>query len=121
MNTDRILMASTTMIVATDERGPGHANHIYRIYNAVPAVTEENNILQEIKFQKGPIQEHGVNGIQNEDLLAIVIDRLVGFQTSEFACPENELALDACILAYTYLQKRTAKRKARGVEGKSEK
>jgi hypothetical protein len=113
-------MMSETMIMACDERGPGHANHLYRIINTRPSA-KGDGILQEIKFQKGPIQENGVNGVQNEDLLSIVIDRLVGFQTSGFECEENERALDCCIEACAALQLRTAKRKARGVEGKSEK
>jgi hypothetical protein len=109
-------MTSETRIIACDERGPGHANHHYRIYGNV-----SGDCLQEIKFQKGPIQESGVNGIQNEDLLGVVIDRLIGFQTGDYECRENEVALHACIDACAALQLRTAKRKSRGVEGKSQK
>lgn len=113
---ERMLNVGTTAIAATDDRGPGHANHEYAIYNNNTA-----GLLQKIHFQKGPIQESGVNGVQNEDLLSIVIDRLIGFQTGDFPCEENEKALRHCIDACTWLQLRTAKRKARGVEGKSEK
>ena len=116
MVTERILMTTETCICACDERGPGHANHHYKIYN-----NKSGDLLQEIKFQFGPIQENGVNGIQNEDLLGIVIDRLIGFQTGDYECQENEVALHACIDACAALQLRTAKRKSRGVEGKSEK
>ena len=111
---ERILCEANTYVRVTDERGPGHANHCYQVMTA-------QKVLQGIVFQKGPIQESGVNGVQNEDLLMIVIDRLIGFQTGEFACDENEEALRHLIQAASVLQLRTAKRKARGVEGKSEK
>ncbi len=100
-------------VTAEDERGEGHANHIYEVRHV------NKGLLGEITFQKGPIQEVGMNGVQNEDLLAIIIDRLIGFQTGEFACEENEEALRLLIEAAGILQLRTAKRKARGVEGKN--
>ena len=112
----RLLLASHTNVEAMDDRGAGHANHIYIISEAA-----SGKVLQTVKFQKGPIQEEGVNGIQNEDLLCIVIDRLIGFQTGEFACEENEEALRLIIKATSILQLRTAKRKARGVKGTSQK
>lgn len=115
MSKERILCESETYVVARDERGPGHANHVYEVMRG------QNTVLSRIEFQKGPIQEGGVNGVQNEDLLMIVIDRLIGFQTGDFACDENEEALRHLIQAASILQLRTAKRKARGVEGKSEK
>jgi len=39
-----------------------------------------------ILFQNGPIGEVGVNGVTNEALLAIVADRLRGFQGGPTAC-----------------------------------
>lgn len=70
-----------------------------------------------IAFHSGPIDEKGVNGVTNEDLLHIVKTRLEYFQSSEFACEENELALFQINKALEQLNKRTAKRKERGVEG----
>lgn len=101
-------------VSAVDERGNGHANHHY-----ICERQDGEGQLLEIKFQNGAIQENGVNGVQNENLLCIVIDRLIGFQTGDFACPENEEALRKIIEAVTILQLRTAKRKARNVEGKN--
>lgn len=116
MSEERILCASTTYVKALDERGPGNASHKYQVY------CSDGSLLDSpITFQTGPIQEEGVNGVQNEDLLMIVIDRLIGFQTGDYACDENEEALRHLISAASILQLRTAKRKARGVEGKSEK
>ena len=49
--------------------------------------------LATVLFQDGPVAEVGVNGCHNEDLIAIVIDRLQHFQRGDFACRENALAL----------------------------
>jgi len=116
MNTERFLCVGETAVSAVDERGAGHANHEYRVY-----ANKDGAPLAEISFQNGPILENGVNGIQNEDLLMIVIDRLIGFQTGEFECAENAEALELLVSACAQLNLRTALRKARNVEGKSEK
>jgi len=72
-----------------------------------------------IRFQNGPIAEVGVNGVSNESLLAIVEDRLLGFQSGQFACRENAIALTKIQEAMMWLAKRTRDRMARGVEGRN--
>ena len=52
-----------------DEKGPGGAHHHYEI--KLP-----DGSLTPILFQKGGIVEVGINGVTQEALLAIVIDRL---------------------------------------------
>lgn len=74
-------------------------------------------VLCDIDFQEGPIGECGVNGISNEALLAIVEDRLRGFQSGPFARRENALALTKLQEAMMWLQKHTRDRVAKGVEG----
>lgn len=100
-------------VVAEDERGEAGANHFYRINWEAPNQAS----AQPLRFQQGPVGEAGVNGVTNEALLAIVIDRLQGFQTGQFACRENALALTKCEEALLWLEKRTAERMQRGVEG----
>jgi len=73
-----------------------------------------------VDFQDGPIQEVGVNGCQNEDLIAIVIDRLRYFQAGKFSCRENAIALTHLEDALHWLEHRTRERAKRGVEGKME-
>lgn len=73
--------------------------------------------IQEIHFQEGPIKEHGVNGIVNEDLIAMVICRLEHFNQSEFRCRENSMAITKLEEALLWLRKRTIGRENRGVEG----
>lgn len=69
-------------------------------------------------FQNGGIAEHGVNGVTQEALLAVVIDRLRSFQAGPFACRENAIALTKCEEALHWLHARTRDRMARGVEGR---
>lgn len=52
-----------------------------------------------------------------EALLAVVIDRLRGFQSGPYGCRENAVALTKIEEATMWLQKRTRDRMARGVEG----
>ena len=73
--------------------------------------------LAEIHFQEGAIKEHGVNGVCNEDLIAMVICRLEHFNQSEFKCRENAVAITKLEEALLWLRKRTMGREKRGVEG----
>lgn len=109
-----------TSVYAVDEKGAGGANHTYRVLkNTQELGAEETSILTTIEFQNGPIFENGVNGVQNEDLIAIVIDRLQGFQSGNFSCRENAIAITKLEEALLWLDKRTNDRIKRGVEGKS--
>lgn len=106
-----------TEVVVLDGPGAGGACHQYQV-NSVSVPDVAYAIVQ---FQKGGVKEAGVNGCFQEDLLAIVIDRLRSFQAGDFACRENAIALTKCEEALMWLQSRTAKRVARGVEGTSTK
>lgn len=100
-----------TRVLVCDDRGFGNANHKYKIQLV------DGKGLGEINFQNGAIKEHGRNGIHNEDLLAIVADRLAGFQGGDFACDSNQRALESVLDALKFLRIRTEVRKARNVEG----
>lgn len=117
-------------ITATDEPGPGGANHCYLLETVGAGAPLQMHTL--IQFQQGSIAEAGVNGWSNEALVAIVIDRLRGFQhlrkpdggfdtatRGDYASPDNALALNALEDALRHLQRRTRERIARGVEGTS--
>ena len=78
---------------------------------------ESLEVLTEIHFQEGPIKECGVNGVMNEDLIAMVITRLEHFQKTQFACRENALAITKLEEALLWLRKRTMAREKRNVEG----
>jgi hypothetical protein len=98
-------------ISVLDEPGAGGAHHHY----AVDVDGTENGL--DVRFQNGPIAEDGVNGITQEVLLAIVIDRLRCFQAGPYACKENAEALAHAEQSLDWLKSRTKARMARGVEG----
>jgi hypothetical protein len=127
-----------------DEPGQGGACHQYQIYwgdihrGPRPTIDELEKILASpndkkvsimpdggisirnsmlISFQNGPVKEAGVNGISQEALMAVVIDRLRSFQAGEYKCRENAIALTHFEEGLMWLQKRTRDRLARGVEG----
>jgi hypothetical protein len=103
-------------ITVLDEPGSGGACHIYEI-DQVGGAPESGGLKTVIRFQNGPIQESGVNGISGEALMAVQIDRLRSFQEGPYKCRENALALTALEESLMWLQSRTRKRMARGVEG----
>lgn len=106
-------MDEALKILVLDEPGPGNACHRYSIGLANAADP------MEINFQKGAVAEAGPNGISCESLLAVVIDRLEGFQSGPYPCEENRIALDHCQRAIRTLHKRTIERAARNVEGQT--
>lgn len=107
-----------TTVLAIDNPSHGNANHEYQILPVVPPQDgEDQRVLGRVNFQKGPIKEFGVNGVMNEDLIAIVIDRMRGFQGGSYACRDNALALTKLEEALMWLRNRTNEREARGVEG----
>lgn len=89
-------------------------------YEYIKSINKEHepiSPLAKIHFQEGAIKEHGVNGVCNEDLIAMVIRRLQGFQDSEFKCRENSVAITKLEESLMWLRKRTMDREARNVEG----
>ena len=103
-----------TQVVASDEK-EFNANHFYRVETTSKNVPVA--IVGQVQFQKGSIKEHGVNGVMNEDLIAMVIDRLQSFQESDYRCRENAVAITKLEEALMWLRKRTEDRERRNVEG----
>lgn len=126
--TDHIISdADTLKITVTDEPGSGGANHRYEITGLDTDTNASSTDAQGYKtsfskqvilFQNGTIPDKGVNGVTQEALIAICIDRLRSFQSGPFACKENACALTHLEEAMHWLQQRTIKRIQRGVEGK---
>lgn len=111
-------------ITVLDEPGSGGANHHYRLewkdkkWGSDP---ESMRQVLELYFQNGPILEVGTNGITHEVLLAVLIDRLKGFQSGPYACDTNARALAHLQGAIQALYERTRERMSRGVEGTHQK
>jgi hypothetical protein len=109
-------------VQALDAPGSGNACHRYGIFGfnteSNPSGDGKANTYCEILFQNGPLKDaSGANGITHEALLAILIDRLSGFQSGPYKSQYNEDALNALRLALSHLQARTHERIRRGVEG----
>ena len=99
-------------LFAVDPRGPFGANFHYRLGLTTGDTTD-------IVFQNGPVEPNGigVNGLTNEALLAVVLDRLQGFQTGEHRCRENAMAVTKIEETLHWLRHRSEARVERGVEG----
>lgn len=106
-------------VFAEDEKGCGNANHVYTIHlESLRMELDKPVPSYSISFQNGGRNVEGSeHGITNEDLLEIVRHRLQCFQTSEYHCRENALALTHIEDALLWLNKRVDDRFDRGVLG----
>ena len=77
-----------------------------------------------IGWQHGPLgrgeDRKEPNGAFVDDVIMSAADRIRFYQESRFACEDNQEALDHLQAALSCLQRRTADREARGVEGVNE-
>lgn len=114
-------------IEAGDEPGPGGASHVYdvrlpgwtRAPSTGPGELPHAHAAWLLNFQMGVVQPNGegANGLTHEALLAIIIDRLQGFQAGPWACPENTAVLAHLQGALAILAARTKRRDEHGIEG----
>lgn len=74
-----------------------------------------------ISWQNGPLgrgeERKEPNGAFVEDVLSAIVGRIMFYQESKFACPENAEALFHLGVALGSMNKRTADREKRNVEG----
>lgn len=116
-----LLTSKYTMVLHEDEF-KYNAPHKFQVVDPRKisddlSIAEASYELGRIHFQEGPVNECGVNGVCNEDLIAMVVCRLEHFQKSEFACRENALAITKLEEGLLWLRKRTMGREKRNVEG----
>jgi hypothetical protein len=106
-----------SITIEADEPGPGGASHEYRLIIDQPQGVEWFDVAH-VRFQKGPRNVNGSTpGVTELAVLAILRDRLESFQAGEYACFENEEALNFINGAMTLMKDRADKRAARGVLG----
>ncbi|AEH03640.1 hypothetical protein AVT69_gp215 [Pseudomonas phage PhiPA3] len=83
-----------------------------------PAADINDNKLQcVLLMQNGTLPEVGKNGITAEDLLRVVEELFVGYQSGPFACEENESVLFHVRAAQAKIQARLYRRREEGTEG----
>lgn len=87
---------------------PGHPGQVIQFIEKLP-VTDPGAPEGALKTVN--------DGTTNEELLRVLIDRMNSMQ-AKFPCRENAIATTHFETGLLWLEKRTADRKARGVEGK---
>lgn len=104
---DQIYQGKHLEACRMDRPGPGGACHQYEIFTH-----EEQGDGQSVcrlHFQEGPVKDAGINGVQHEALVAVIIDRLQAFQTGPYSCRENAIAITKLEEALMWLDKRASK------------
>lgn len=107
------------MPIYSDHNGL-HVIEISQAHEYLIAAAEPGGLkgIAPVAFQNGPVKEVGVNGLTNEALLAILIDRTEQLNKL-YPCRENSIAITKMQEALMWFEKRTADRIKRGVEGQS--
>jgi hypothetical protein len=95
---------------------PGHKYEVAN-FEKPEATGQTIQFIEKAPIEEGSPQLKTVNdGTTNEEVLNVLIDRLQSLQ-AKFPCKENAVALTHIETGLLWLEKRTANRKARGVEG----
>lgn len=92
-----------------------NGNQVIQFIEKIPAATPNPDVRE--AFPKGELVTLH-NGTTNEEVLRVLIDRLQSMQ-AKFPCRENAIVMTHLETGLLWLEKRTADRKARGVEGKA--
>lgn len=97
------------------------AGHRYELDNLEPtlpgAVKQTLQFIEKEPVAEGSVELHTVyDGTTNEEVLLVLIDRLNCLQ-AKFPCRENAIVITKLEESLMWLNKRTADRKARNVEG----
>lgn len=99
---------------------PGHKYELDHFENfGLPGVAVQTlQFIEKVSESEGSTTLKTVNdGTTNEEVLAVLIDRLQYLQ-GKFPCRENAIVITKLEESLMWLNKRTADRKARNVEGK---
>lgn len=107
-------------VYAVDEKGNGGANHFYQI--DLQTIEDDCDVVTYIQFQNGARKlKDSISGVIDTDLLEIVRDRLIGFQSGEFSSRENAVALTHIEEALMWMNRRVEDRIERQVLGTNNK
>lgn len=95
---------------------PGHKYVCANFENA--ALGQTVQFIEKVPVAEGSTELRTVNdGTTNEEVLGMLIDRLQSLQAKS-PCRENAIVITKLEESLMWLEKRTADRKRRGVEGK---
>lgn len=99
---------------------PGHNYELANFEADLPELNQRIQFIEKTQDPNGPTgQLLTVNdGTTNEEVLRVLIDRMQ-FLQAKFPCRENAIVITKLEESLMWLEKRTADRKSRGVEGKN--
>ena len=113
------------VVKTADYRATDNAHHKYTIevLSGIPLTagdetkSEDSVETCELNFQNGGLKEVGPNGITDQALLAVVLDRLRSFNDGPYRCRENSMMITKIEEALMWGEKRGNDRSRRNVEG----
>ena len=105
-------------IMAEEPQDEG-APTLYRIQLRLPVKAPSDSLEIDLLFQRGAVGADGsnVNGISDESLMEVLINRLKAFQAGPWACETQAAALEHLEKALAALELRTTRRQEADVEG----
>jgi len=106
---DHKIPVETLTVEAVGPRNKGGSPTRYEILTP-----DKEEVVLTLDFQSQPTHE-GWNGVTNEALLAVLIDRMEGFVEGPFSCDENEDILGGLVVAQDAAKRRFEDRVERGV------
>lgn len=116
------LNRESIVVETADLRGEDNAHHKYTIdvirFGQTGDTPDELVERCTLNFQNGGLAEVGPNGITEQALLAVVLDRLRSFNDGPYRCRENSMMITKIEEALMWSGKRAADRAMRGVEGR---
>ena len=108
-------------VKTADLRATDGAHHAYTIsvYQDYTTGMDGAAPVEEVtlNFQNGGLKEVGANGITDQALIAIALDRVRSFNEGQFRCRENSMIITKLEEAMMWMEKRSNDRARRGVEG----
>lgn len=90
---------------AVDEKSADGAHHNYE-FSHTPSLGSPAIPLSKLKFQNGPADDVGVNGVTDVMVIYAVIDHLDGIQSGPYRCHQNDQAIAALRNATQWLARR---------------
>jgi hypothetical protein len=107
-----------SIVIKTDAPDQSGAAHLYEAHIEQPEI--DGWQVARIQFQKGPRNVPGsLAGMTEASLLAILIDRLRGFQSGPYSCRENAIQLTKLEEVLHWTKARADARAKRGVLGQN--
>jgi hypothetical protein len=102
-----------SIALIADDADQSGASHYYSLVIGDTCVAN-------IQFQKGPRHVNGsIPGATEAAIVAVLIDRLQGFQSGPYSCRENAIQLTKLEEVLHWTKARTDARAKRGVLGKN--